>query len=148
MKIDWEKARSIAAKRFEDVIMACNNHDENAIQDCMESGMAVPEDYTLEDDDMRLDEKGCFMYHGFVCQICNCYEQRKWADEGPAFYVCRVAIYDNRRSVHDWIIIPYVIKDIYNDVVSKRPNFIRLLDEYITEDMHPVSYEVITNAMV
>lgn len=150
MKIDWDKARLIVAHRFEGVITACNKGDAIELQALMECGLASPEDYMIEDDSMKLDEKGCFIYKGFICQTCDCYELHKSADDGPSFYICRVAIYDDKRSVYDWIIIPYVIRYMPSSInVSEWQDFIHLLDEYITEDMHPVSYdEAIANAMV
>lgn len=142
MKIDWDKARLLAAKRFEDIIMACNNHDENAIRDCMESGIAwSSKEYMLEDDDMKLDDNGRFIYKGYTCQVCRCTECHKLDGYDGFFYVCRVAIHTATNAAPYWYIIPYMLYSIPSDsCMNKCTGLLSAINE-ATADMIPATHE-------
>lgn len=152
MKIDWEKARSIAARRFEDVIMACTNHDENELQCLMESGMAVPEDYKIEDEPEKrykyLDENNCFITDdGYVCAMIE-----STAPGGNNYLLPYIA--NKQDNKIRWTIVPYKV-EIGPDYKKKSAieytdELINAIhDELIIEGMHPVTYEEVkASAMV
>lgn len=110
MKVDWDKARLIAAHRFEDIIIACSNHDENAIRDLMESGLAwSSKEYILEDgkDDKRykyLDDYHCFITdNGYTCmliQFCT--------PNGNKSVFPYLATKQDNKII--WVIVPYEIE--------------------------------------
>ena len=154
MKVDWEKAKQIAAKRFEDVITACNVGDVDDLQCLMESGMAVPEDYTLDDDDepderyKYLDDNDCFLTdNGYVCKMIQ-----STAPDGCEYYLPYLANKQNGKVV--WTIIPYKVKSVpgkgkgtailYTDELADA-----IVTVTATVNMHPATYdEVKANAMV
>lgn len=140
MKIDWDKARLIAAHRFEDIITACNRRDEDDLRCFMESGLATPEEYMIEDDAMKLDEKGCFIYKGFVCQICDCYQFQKCTDDGVSFYTCRVAVHSAIEKRPFWEIVPYMLYSIPSDNYTDNCGLLSAI--YVTiADKTPATYE-------
>lgn len=149
--VDWEKARLLAAKRFGEIITACNQADSEALKALIESGLGTEEDYTSSPENIfKLNEKGCFMYKGFTCQICDCYEWHKSTDEGAAFYTCRVAVYDTIEEEYPkWIIIPYILYSIPSDCyMDKYVGLLSAINE-ATVNMTPASYdEMVANAMV
>lgn len=153
MKIDWEKAKQIAAHRFEDVIIACNVGDVDDLQRLMESGLALPEDYMIEDEPEKrykyLDENNCFMSDaGYVCAMTEF-----TAPVGNHYLLPCIANKQDNNNKIQWTIVPYKVeitpeyKDksaiLYTDELNDTIN------AAITEDMHPVSYdEVKADAMV
>lgn len=148
--VDWEKARLLAAKRFGEIITACNQADSEALKALIESGLGTEEDYTSSPENIfKLDKKGCFIYKGFICQICDCYEWHKSTDEGAAFYVCRVAIHTEIEERPKWVIVPYMLCSIPCDsYMDKCTGLLSAINE-ATVNMTPASYdEMVANAMV
>lgn len=152
MKIDWNKARTIAAHRFEEVIIACNKGDAGELRALMESGMAVPEDYELEDEpDERyryLDENNCFTAdNGYICAMIE-----STAPLGNRCLLPYIAIKQDNKVV--WVIIPYAV-EIGSEYYNKKPAIIYTdelndaINSIITADMEPAIYaEVKASAMV
>ena len=140
--VDWEKARLLAAKRFEEIITACNQADSEALKALIESGLGTEEDYTsFPENIFKLNEKGCFIYKGFVCQICDCYEFHKCVDDGASFYICRVAVHTAIDECTKWIIVPYMLYSIPSDsYMDKQTGLLSAIDE-ATVGMEPELYE-------
>lgn len=112
MKIDWEKAKQIAAKRFEDVITACNKGDADDLKCYMESGMALPEDYILDDEPepdecyKYLDVNDCFITdNGYICKMVQ-----STAPDGYEYYLPYIASKQDGKIV--WTIVPYKVKSV------------------------------------
>ena len=152
MKIDWDKARLIAAHRFEDVITACNRRDEDDLRCFMESGLASPEDYMIEDESEKrykyLDENNCFITDAdYVCTMIEF-----TVPVGNHYLLpCIANKQDNKVQ---WTIVPYKVaigpeynKD--NPAILYTDELNDAINAAITKGMHPVSYdEVKADAMV
>jgi len=151
MKIDWDKAKQIAAKRFEDVITACNKGDKDDLQCLMESGMALPEDYMIEDEPEKrykyLDENNCFITDdGYVCTMIE-----STAPGGYEYYLPYLANKQDNKIV--WTIVPYKVKSVPGKGNSTAILYTDELADAIRnatiEGMHPVTYEEVkASAMV
>lgn len=142
--VDWQKAINLAAKRFRDIVTACNEADSEKLEALVISGLGTEEDYTSSPENVfKLDEKGCFIYKGFVCQICDCYELHKSADDGASFYACRVAVHTAIDKHLKWIIVPYILYEIPSDsYMDKCTGLLNAIDE-VTVGMEPELYEEI-----
>lgn len=156
MKIDWEKAKQIAAKRFEDVITACNKGDADALRDFMESGLAwSSNEYMLKDEpelelDKRykyLDENNCFITDdGYVCAVIE-----STAPGGYEYYLPYLANKQDDKVV--WTIVPYEVKSVpgkgKDTAILYTDELADTIRNTIIEGMHPVTYEEVkANAMV
>lgn len=162
MKIDWEKAKQIAAKRFENVITACNKGDADNLKCFMESGMALPEDYTIEDEtesepDKRykyLDDNDCFLTDNYyICKM-----MQVTAPDGYEYYLPYLASKQDGKIV--WTIVPYKVKSVpgngkgtailYTDELADAIHTtIDNIVSQVTTNVYPAPYdEVLANAMV
>lgn len=153
MKIDWDKARLIAAHRFEDVIIACNRRDEDDLRAFMESGLALPEEYMIEDEPEKrykyLDENNCFMSGaGYICAMIEF-----TTPVGNHYLLPCIANKQDNNNKVQWTIVPYKVEIgpeykeklaiLYTDELNDAIN------AAITKGMHPVTYdEVKADAMV
>lgn len=163
MKIDWEKAKQIAAKRFEDVITACNKGDADALRDLMESGLAwFSKEYMLEDEDepepdkhyKYLDDNDCLITdNGYVCKMIQ-----STAPDGYEYYLPYIASKQDDKIV--WTIVPYKAKSVpgngkgtailYTDELADAIHTaIDNIISQVTSSVYPASYdEVKASAMV
>ena len=146
MKVDWEKAKQIAAKRFEDIITACNKGDIDNLKCFMESGMALPEDYILDGEPepepdkyyKYLDENDCFITdNGYVCKM-----EQVTAPDGYEYYLPYLAIKQDGKIV--WTIVPYKVKSVPG---NGKGTAILYTDELVsaivtaTTDTYPAIYD-------
>lgn len=154
MKIDWEKAKQIAAKRFEDVITACNKGDIDALRDSMESGLAwSSNEYMLEDEPepdkcyKYLDGNDCFLTDtDYICKM-----MQVTAPDGYEYYLPYLANKQDDKIV--WTIVPYKVKSVPGNgkgtAILYTDELADAIHNATIEGMHPAPYdEVIANAMV